>query len=270
ELLAAVAYQMHCGGEERKLIDRDALERLVAAYLRPRTQQEHEATDLARTFLSELPVHIGLLDEVEQNRFGFSHLSFQEFLAARYIAESDRWGELLDHFQASWWREVILLCAGHLSQERCWRFLEQLAARGDMPSEHAAALALAADALSELEIFKGQGPVRAVVRDAALRLLEGHPPDAVPAAARVRCGYALARVGDPRPDVCTLPPAMVELEGGSYVIGITSEETDQVRDLWRAHWRAEGKAEEADSYADHFAKSETNATAAAVQLRPFA
>src|SRR5262249_43596757 len=208
ELLAAVAYQMHCGGEERKLIDRDALERLVAAYLRPRTQQEHEAADLAHTFLNELPVHIGLLDEVEQHRFGFSHLSFQEFLASRYVAESDRWDERLHHYQESWWREVILLCGGHLSQERCWRFLERLAARGETPSERAAALALAADALSELEIFKGQGPVRAVVRDAALRLLGGHPPDAVPAATRVRCGHAPAGVGDPRPDVCSLPAAM--------------------------------------------------------------
>jgi predicted NACHT family NTPase len=55
-----------------------------------------------------------LLDEVEQNRFGFSHLSFQEFLAARHIAEAtdERWDELLAHYQESWWHEVILLCAG--------------------------------------------------------------------------------------------------------------------------------------------------------------
>lgn len=115
ELLADVAYQMHCGGEERKLIDHDVLKRLIAAYLGRRAATKHEAVDLARQFLHELPVHIDLLDEIEQNRFGFSHLSFQEFLAARHIAETDQWDAALDHYQESWWREVILLCAGYLS-----------------------------------------------------------------------------------------------------------------------------------------------------------
>lgn len=111
ELLAAIAYQMHLGGEPHKLIARDDLERLIADYLRPRSASEHEATDLARAIVKEPPVHIGLLDEVEQNRFGFSHLSFQEYLAARYIADQreERWDALLDRYQESWWREVLLL-----------------------------------------------------------------------------------------------------------------------------------------------------------------
>ncbi|NJM07345.1 hypothetical protein HC891_15905, partial [Candidatus Gracilibacteria bacterium] len=68
---------------------------------------------------AELPVHVGLLDEVRPDVYRFSHLSFQEFLAARYIADSDRWDDLLDHYAEPWWREVVLLCAGYLSQSRC-------------------------------------------------------------------------------------------------------------------------------------------------------
>ena len=42
-----------------------------------------------------------------------------------------------------------------------------------------------------------------------------------PAAIRVACGELLARYGDPRPGVCDLPPPMVLITGGSFVIGIS-------------------------------------------------
>ncbi|MEI7769706.1 MAG: SUMF1/EgtB/PvdO family nonheme iron enzyme [Chloroflexales bacterium] len=242
ELLAAMAYQMHLGGEQHKLIGRDDLEQRIAAYLRPRSTGEREAADLARAFLKELPVHIGLLDEVEQHRFGFSHLSFQEFLAARSIAEQREaaWDELLDRYQESWWREVIVLCAGHLSQERSWLFLGKLITRGETSAERAAALDLATTALLELERFKGQGPIRGQIRDEALRILELQPDESAPAAARVRCGAVLARVGDPRPGVCDLPPPMVQIEGGSFVIGMSAEDVAGFTEQYLMEYRAAG------------------------------
>jgi len=240
ELLAAVAYQMHMGGEQHKLIDRDDLEQRISAYLGPRSASEQAAADLARAFLKELPVHIGLLDEVEQHRFGFSHLSFQEFLAARYIAEQREavWDELLDRYRESWWREVIVLCAGHLSQERSWLFLQRLISRGDTPAERAEALDLATSALLELERFKGQGPIRGQIRDEALRILELRPVESAPAAARVRCGAVLARVGDPRPGVCDLPPPMVPITGGSFIIGTSADEIAEFTEQYLAEYRA--------------------------------
>lgn len=93
ELLAAVAYAMHERGEAGVFVSRNELVRLVAAQLRHRPDSD----EAARAFVDELPVHIGLLDEREPERFRFSHLSFQEFLAARHIAETDRWDELLAH-----------------------------------------------------------------------------------------------------------------------------------------------------------------------------
>jgi hypothetical protein len=82
ELLAAVAYAMHQRGEEGIFVSRAELVRLVAEHLRHRA----DADAAAQVFVDELPVHMGLLDEREPDRFSFSHLSFQEFLAARYIA----------------------------------------------------------------------------------------------------------------------------------------------------------------------------------------
>ncbi|MBA3945512.1 MAG: SUMF1/EgtB/PvdO family nonheme iron enzyme [Herpetosiphonaceae bacterium] len=219
ELLAAVAYTMHQRGEDGQLVSRDELIAMVADHL----HHQSDARDAARSFVDELPVHIGLLDEREPDRFAFSHLSFQEFLAARHVAETDRWSELLDHYSDPRWREVILLCAGHLSRERCWRFLGQLIDRGSTPSEHAVALELATAALVELERFKGQGPLADRLRADALAIVEA-PDPAVTARARVTGGIVLARVGDPRPGVYTLPPSMIEVGGGAFVIGLTAQE----------------------------------------------
>ncbi|WP_165360980.1 NACHT domain-containing NTPase, partial [Candidatus Chloroploca sp. Khr17] len=239
EILAAVAYRMHQRGEAGLFIERDELVREVAAVLHGRYTTPAE---LAKSFVDELPVHIGLLDEREPDRYRFSHLSFQEFLAARHIAEApdERWGELLDRYQDTWWREVILLCAGHLSQERCWRFLSLLCARGDTPAERVSALALASDALTELERFKGQGSLHATIQADAHHILERQPASAVPARARVQCGRILARLGDPRPGVRTLPPAMVELPGGSVMLGSTPEQAEAVGRAWEQYWLQQG------------------------------
>ena len=203
ELLAFVAYRMHTRGEASREhtsreIERSALIAIIA--LAPTLPQPPGLSrqDAAEAFVDEMPEHVGLLDEVRPQIFRFSHLSFQEFLAARYVAESDRWDELLVHYQESWWREVILLCAGHLSQERCWRFLENLIERGPTPPERAAALALAADALAELEKFKGQGPLTARLQADALALVVQRPAQAVATATRLVAGRVLAMVDDPR------------------------------------------------------------------------
>ena len=265
-ILAAIAYRMHQRGEAGLFIHRDDLVREVAQALRGRYP---EPDDLAKRFVAELPVHIGLLDEREPDRYRFSHLSFQEFLAARHIAEAteERWDELLDRYQDSWWREVILLCAGHLSQERCWRFLGQLAERGATPAERALALGLASDALAELERFKGQGPLNGTIQADALRILELTPADAAPAKARVECGRVLARLGDPRPGVCDLPPAMVELPGGSFMIGSTAEEAEAAGRAWEQYWLQKGDKETAKQ-ARKWPEDEINSRPLA--LAPFA
>ncbi len=196
ELLAFVAYRMHQRGDGTgREIDHDDLVQIVADS--PALPVGCSPSEAAEAFVDELPVHVGLLDEIRPRVFRFSHLSFQEFLAARYVAEGERWSELLEHAQESWWREVILLCAGHLSQVRCWLFLEQLITQGTTPLARAASLALAADAIGELEKFKGQGPLTAQISANALSILEA-PVDAVAVAARVLAGNALAVLGDPR------------------------------------------------------------------------
>ena len=48
----------------------------------------------------------------------------------------------------------------------------------------------------------------------------------LPAAERVRAGVLLGTLGDPRPGVYSLPPAMVPIAGGRFVIGEGDEQAD--------------------------------------------
>jgi|GEM_PF-708872 len=236
ELLAAVAYTMHQRGEAGRIIERAELIQTVAACLPTRA----DATEAAKAFVAELPVHIGLLDEVQPDRFRYSHLSFQEFLAARHIAETDQWDALVARSSENWWREVILLCAGHLSQARCWRFLERVIAQGHTPAERARALGLATDAIAELERFKGQGPLNAQIIRQAWGILAAQPAHAAPAAARLECGRVLAILGDPRPGVCSLPPEMVRIDGGTFYIGSTARAAAQAGKAYAQYYLDRG------------------------------
>ena len=243
ELLAAIAYRMHSGGAGSKRVAKRTLQTWASEHL-ARSYPQAEAERRAKVFIEELPVHLGLLDEVEHQEFGFSHLTFQEFLAARYVAErDDLWDALLDQYNQTWWREVILLCAGYLSQERCWRLLEMLLKRGTDVAERAQALALAADALAELELFKGQGRVREQVQHQALRIFAA--PPGLPAAVRVLCGATLASVGDPRPGVCTLPPPMVAFVGSSFMLGSSRSEAEHAGLQWEQYYLKQGDKETA-------------------------
>jgi hypothetical protein len=62
-------------------------------------------------FLDDISRH-GLLVEVSADRYAFTHLTFQEYLAARHVSASpDLVESLADNVSDPWWHETILLCA---------------------------------------------------------------------------------------------------------------------------------------------------------------
>ncbi len=68
----------------------------------------------AADFLKAVRDESGLLTGWDQEHYGFMHLGFQEYLAAREIrrrafSDSAVLRELASHFGESWWREVGLL-----------------------------------------------------------------------------------------------------------------------------------------------------------------
>lgn len=66
----------------------------------------------ASEFLTAIENGSGLLLQRENGRYGFAHLTFQEFLAAVYAQEQNQIALLKTHVGDSWWHETIrLYCA---------------------------------------------------------------------------------------------------------------------------------------------------------------
>ncbi|MEV6846194.1 NACHT domain-containing protein [Actinoplanes sp. NPDC051411] len=53
----------------------------------------------------------GLLQETRQDEYAFVHQTFQEYLAARCVADTDRWTFLAEVVDDPWWRETTVLYA---------------------------------------------------------------------------------------------------------------------------------------------------------------
>ncbi len=96
-------------------------------------------TDVAaRTFLETIRDESGLLTGWGVNEFGFMHLGFQEYLAARSLQAraSDDPGLLswlAGRFDYSWWQEVILLMLAQDHPPMFRRFMSELVKRPEFP-----------------------------------------------------------------------------------------------------------------------------------------
>ena len=115
QLMAPIAFWMHSekpGG----LVGREELEERIAAYFEEREgKSSEEAAKLARDFVELIREQSGLLVEWGLDQFGFMHLTFEEYLTARYLAGRRDVNELVKgHLHDPRWREAILLTAGTL------------------------------------------------------------------------------------------------------------------------------------------------------------
>ncbi len=120
ELLEPIAFWFHEQRSESFMADRKILQAKLAEELVQITGEK--STDklnlVAGFLLDSARERSGLLIERENGSFAFSHLTFQEYLTARYLAyRTDCTDFVLSHLHESWWREVILLIAGHLGGE---------------------------------------------------------------------------------------------------------------------------------------------------------
>ena len=80
------------------------------ARVKRETKEEAEA-QLDRV-LTSVRDRSGLFTGFDVTRYGFQHLSFQEFLAAEEIVKQGLHGKLVERFGRSWWREPTLLALG--------------------------------------------------------------------------------------------------------------------------------------------------------------
>ena len=182
-------------------------------------------------FLEAVRYRGGLLEE-RAELFQFVHLTFQEFLTARWLAKQRQaaWPHLQPHLTDAWWREVFLLTYGFAQMDHppfAREYLEWLSTQTGDGAHRLAGLELAGAALLELE-----RPDPEVRRHQAERLLRAlRDPDVHPSGSqRIRTGDTLARLGDPRfrDDAWYLPDepllGFVEIPAGAFWMGSTQRD----------------------------------------------
>jgi len=118
ELLMPVAYWLHeeterLAASEEKIVEQltQSLKRLAGDRSSELLRQE------AQEFVAIIRDRSGLLQGRGDGTLEFSHRTFREYLAARYIASQPNpvyidW--VMAHLHEAWWREVHLLVIGHL------------------------------------------------------------------------------------------------------------------------------------------------------------
>lgn len=101
------------GGREAS---RDEVEKVIKEFLPSVGRTEEEATHLLQRLLERS----GIITERRRNVLAFAHHTFQEYFTAQYLAigEHKKHQQFLlepERLMSDWWREVILLYAGLLS-----------------------------------------------------------------------------------------------------------------------------------------------------------
>ncbi len=133
-LLEPVALEMM----ERRIkeIDLDDLRKQLTPVFLDLLKDSRKAAKAVDGFIKLINERSGLLTERGQGQFGFSHLTFQEYLAARVIADrKDYLKYTLKRVEDSWWREVVLLEVGYLGKQGKQRANELIRAIMNQPKE---------------------------------------------------------------------------------------------------------------------------------------
>ncbi|MEH2189957.1 MAG: NACHT domain-containing protein [Nostoc sp.] len=90
--------------EQYMLFEQDEIQSYIAEYL-------DISLEDSQTLLESIEAQHGLIVERAQRIYSFSHLTFQEYFAAKWFVERSHWKELVSHITDKQWREVFLLSA---------------------------------------------------------------------------------------------------------------------------------------------------------------
>lgn len=145
EWLAPIAFFTFSDGSSDLINEFSLMEKLVESMQNLKPLTKFEARRESETLLEAVSLHSGILlprgtDEDGRNLYGFLHQTFSEYLTAYYLAE--KWENqeinLLQYAHDPYWREVILLMAGHLGiqyRKKAGRFLKDILQLKSSPYE---------------------------------------------------------------------------------------------------------------------------------------
>jgi hypothetical protein len=116
KILRPLTFWMHQHPAVGAIPEEELIEQIIRQLLeRKVTRYEDEAAKLAEQFLQTVRGKTGILIERGKGRYGFLHLTFEEYFAARdLVSQKNRISFIKQHLHESRWREVILLAIGYI------------------------------------------------------------------------------------------------------------------------------------------------------------
>ncbi|MCI0693802.1 SUMF1/EgtB/PvdO family nonheme iron enzyme [candidate division KSB1 bacterium] len=243
KILAPLAYWMHANrpsGTAR----RTELEREIARHFTERRKLAPEDAEREATrFLDDVRQYSGLLAERGPDAYGFVHLTFEEYLAARHIVFQGQVNEqkslelLRKHAYDPAWREVILLALGYLGlianeEEKTALFVRGLL-NDQPPTNHLGEnVELAGSALKDIgRVSVGEDCWKEVI-DRLLTTMTNSAPTII---VRAKCGDVLGELGDPRLEKME----WCEVPEGEFLMGCTEDELKNVLDEMKEFYQAQ-------------------------------
>ncbi|MCP4709995.1 MAG: NACHT domain-containing protein, partial [Planctomycetes bacterium] len=115
ELLMPIAYRFHKQEQKLALPEEEVAKLLAEVLAEFNLSSGLEAEQEARKFIVAIRDRSGILQGRGDGTLEFSHRTFQEYLAARYIAsrsDPEYIDLVMKHLHEAWWREVHLLVIG--------------------------------------------------------------------------------------------------------------------------------------------------------------
>ncbi len=177
-MLQAIALYMH--EREIKEIDTPDLLELLQILFGKILGGTRDSVQAAKRFIEFIRERTGLLVDRGRGVYGFSHLTFQEYLAALAVAARDDFLDYsLHRLMDYWWREVILLEAGYLStqsRERTTRLVRSIIEQRSPNDDPYHNLVLAAECLKEVGTSRVLGSLEQEIRRKLHNELVAPPP----------------------------------------------------------------------------------------------
>jgi formylglycine-generating enzyme required for sulfatase activity len=177
-----------------------------------------------------------MLEEREEGNYTFAHhRTFQEYLAARYLAGPGGMERALKFVPDRDWWEVLPLMVPVLRPDRRGQFL--WAALETAPPE---GMLLVASCLAEFrDVYLDPRLENKVLTQLQKAMTD---PDFSLKEVRVLSGNLLARLGDPRLDVSCELPALVKVPGDTFLMGTGEERIAELvrRYDWAREWVEKG------------------------------
>jgi formylglycine-generating enzyme required for sulfatase activity/energy-coupling factor transporter ATP-binding protein EcfA2 len=214
EYLMLLAYTMHT--RNIKSIDPgEAKEVLKEKY----PIMEDESTPVYKKRIENLfngiePV-CGLLNRLSSGDIEFSHLSFQEFLAAKYMLDMNTGYK--KYLKSSWWEEALLLYTGLMNLEMKKQSNEVV--REMLKKRQTRLQLLGARALRDFQHSKREEPVVITAGKKLIALIDSN----VSLEDRFEAGEILGVLGDSRIKI----PPMVSVEAGEFTMGSDEYKSEQ-------------------------------------------